>query len=90
MRVRYDTFSSAENQVEDTVEPQEMTALPHAPRDGRECVPFKAIPPPLSPAHLKRAGVDFPGGGEDKNLPPKAGDMSSVPGLRRFHMLQSN
>ena len=55
MRVRYDTFSSAENQVEDTVEPQEMTALPHAPRDGRECVPFKAIPPPLSPAHLKRA-----------------------------------
>ena len=33
---------------------------------------------------------DFPGGALDKNLPTVAGDMGSIPGLGRFHMLQSN
>ena len=33
---------------------------------------------------------DFPGGAEDKNLPAKAGDTDSIPGLGRFHVLQSN
>ena len=33
---------------------------------------------------------DFPGGPVVKNLPVNAGDMSSVPGLGRFHMPWSN
>ena len=32
----------------------------------------------------------FPGGAVDKNLPAKAGDTGSIPGLGRSHMLQSN
>ena len=30
------------------------------------------------------------GGTGDRDLPANAGDMSSIPGLGRFHMLQSN
>ena len=33
---------------------------------------------------------DFPGGPVDKNSPANAGDTGSIPGLGRFHMLQSN
>ena len=33
---------------------------------------------------------DRPGGAVDGNLPASAGDMGSIPGLRRFHMPQSN
>ena len=33
---------------------------------------------------------DFPGGTVVKNLPANAGDMGSIPGLGRSHMLQSN
>ena len=33
---------------------------------------------------------DFPGGPVVKNPPANAGDMSSVLGLRRSHMLQGN
>ena len=33
---------------------------------------------------------DFPGGPVVKNPPAKAGDMGSIPGLGRFHMLQGN
>ena len=33
---------------------------------------------------------DFPGGPVVKNLPAKAGDVSSVPGPGRFHVLWSN
>ena len=33
---------------------------------------------------------DFPGGLVIKNLPDNAGDMGSIPGLGRFHMLQDN
>ena len=33
---------------------------------------------------------DFLGGTVDKSLPANAGDMGSIPGLRRFHILQSN
>ena len=32
----------------------------------------------------------FPGGAVVKNLPAKAGDTGSSPGLERSHMLQSN
>ena len=31
--------------------------------------------------------LDFPCGLVDKNLPANVGDMGSVPGLGRFHML---
>ena len=34
--------------------------------------------------------MDFPGGPVVKNLPANAGDMGSIPGPKRFHMLQSN
>ena len=33
---------------------------------------------------------DFPGGTDIKNLPAKAGDTGSSPGLGRFQMLWSN
>ena len=33
---------------------------------------------------------DFPGGPVVKNLPASAGDMGSIPGLERFHMLRGN
>ena len=33
---------------------------------------------------------DFPGGPVVKNLPANAGDMGSIPGPERFHMLQGN
>ena len=32
---------------------------------------------------------DFPGRVVGNNLPVKAGDMSSIPGLGRFHVLRS-
>ena len=35
----------------------------------------------------KEVWWDFPGGVVNKNLPANAGDMGSVPGLGRFHML---
>ena len=33
---------------------------------------------------------DFPGGLVVKNPPANAGDTGSIPGLGRFHLLQSN
>ena len=33
---------------------------------------------------------DFPGGAVVKNLPANTGDMGSIPGPRRSHMLRSN
>ena len=33
---------------------------------------------------------DFPSGPVDKNLPANAGDMGSIPGLRRCHMPENN
>ena len=38
----------------------------------------------------KTQSRDFPGGVVVKNLPAKAGDMGSIPGLGRSHMLRSN
>ena len=40
-------------------------------------------------AEIQRIG-DFPGGAVVKNPPANAGDTSSIPGLGRSHMLQSN
>ena len=42
--------------------------------------------------HKLRKAVeeDFPGGSVDENLPANAGDIGSIPGLGRSHMLQSN
>ena len=37
-----------------------------------------------------QAQQDFPGGAVVKNPPASAGDMGSIPGLGRSHMLQSN
>ena len=39
---------------------------------------------------VKIKNQDFPGGAVDKNLPANAGDPGSIPGLGRFHLLQSN
>ena len=33
---------------------------------------------------------DFPGSPVVKNPPANAGDTGSIPGLRKFHMLQGN
>ena len=38
----------------------------------------------------KKERRDIPGGTVDKNPPASAGDMGSMPGLGRFHMLWSN
>ena len=40
--------------------------------------------------NLNAFDLDFPGGIVVKNLPANTGDMSLIPGLGRFHMLQSN
>ena len=37
--------------------------------------------------YLRRGFQDFPGGAMDRNLPANAGDMGSIPGPGRFHML---
>ena len=38
----------------------------------------------------KKIYRDFPGGTVDKNPPASAGDTGSIPGLGRFHLLQSD
>ena len=38
----------------------------------------------------KNQDRDFPGGAVVKNPPANAGDMGSIPGPGRSHMLQSN
>ena len=38
----------------------------------------------------EKRDLDFPHGTVDKNPPANAGDMGSIPGLRRFHLPQSN
>ena len=41
-------------------------------------------------AYSRKEVEDFPGDSVVKNLPANAGDMGSIPGLGRFHMLCSN
>ena len=43
--------------------------------------------PGTSSLHPQEAGGDVPGGPVVKNLPANAGDMGSIPGSGRFHML---
>ena len=38
----------------------------------------------------KSVSEDFPGGTVVKNSPANAGDVGSIPGLGRSHMLRSN
>ena len=40
--------------------------------------------------HVKREEQDFLRGPVVEDPPANAGDMGSIPGLGRFHMLQSN
>ena len=40
--------------------------------------------------HAVKRYEDFPGGPVVKKLPANAGDMGSIPGLGRFHMLRGN
>ena len=49
--------------------------------------PDKAIVPSYS---IKQSSEGFPGGSVVKNPPASAEDMGSIPGQRRYHMLQSN
>ena len=39
---------------------------------------------------FKMDNQDFPGGPVVKNLPANAGDMGSIPGPGRLHMLRGN
>ena len=39
---------------------------------------------------FKMDNQDFPDGPVVKNLPASAGDMGLIPGMGRFHMLQSS
>ena len=38
----------------------------------------------------KECPLDFPGGPVVKNLPARAVDMGSIPGLGSFHLLRGN
>ena len=40
--------------------------------------------------YIEMTGLDFPGGTVVKNLPAKAGDTGSIPGLGKCHMPQGN
>ena len=40
--------------------------------------------------NFKKWFMDYPDGPVVENPPANAGDMGSIPGLGRFHMLQSN
>ena len=40
--------------------------------------------------YKSKFSLDFPGGAVVKNPPANAGDTSLIPGLGRYHMLQSN
>ena len=51
---------------------------------------LKATQRILTDMRLEIRGRDFPGGSVVKNLPAKAGDMGSIPGPGRFHMLRGN
>ena len=51
---------------------------------------FPNIKFPTGLDSFKSGFDDFPGGTVHKNLPASAGDMSSVPSMRRFHMPWSN
>ena len=45
---------------------------------------------PLTPILFRSQLLDFPGGIVAKNLPASVGNMGSIPGLGRFHLLWSN
>ena len=40
--------------------------------------------------NLIKSNLDFPGSPVEKNPSANAGDMGSIPGLGRFHMLRGN
>ena len=44
----------------------------------------------MSEVTIKKEYRDFPGGTVVKNPPANAGDMGSIPGPGRTHMLRSN
>ena len=44
----------------------------------------------LGPVHKEKREGEFPGGTVVKNPPANAGDMGSILGLGRFHMLQGS
>ena len=45
---------------------------------------------PISMSELRNRAEGFPGGAGDKIPPAKEGDIGSVSGLGKFHMLQSS
>ena len=55
---------------------------------GREVKKNALLQLPLEPPNVPL--VDSPGGSVVKELPANAGDMGSIPGLGRSHMLRSN
>ena len=58
--------------------PQRLMHWLHIARMGKDLLSWK------------KKGQDFPGSAEDGNPLDNAGDMGSIPGLGRFHMLQGN
>ena len=66
------------------VEPGGVTLAAHGPQCQRE----RPVLP--HPGRINNPLQDFPGGPVVKNLLCNAGDTSSIPGLGRFHMPQSN
>ena len=69
-----------------------------SPRCVRACALGDCSPLRLGFVHVFREGLsctisacwDFPGGPVVENLPANAGDMGLIPGLGRFHVLQSH
>ena len=59
---------------------------------GKHLTLSNGTPKGLHPRNKSELKVNqgFPGGAVVKNPPANAGDMCSIPGLGRSHMLQSN
>ena len=57
----------------------------------QNCLPAFTHGPPCSYSGLLKMTMwDFPGGPVAKNLTANAGDMCSIPGPGRYHVLQSD
>ena len=61
---------------------------------GLEAVKHPVLPDyassPISMLELRNRAEDVPSGALDKNPPAKEGDIGSISGLGKFHMLQSS
>ena len=77
-----------------TLQPQSASSSPsihtHTLFQGQEEASRALLSLPCLHGATKQSGQDFPGGPVVENPPANAGDVGSIPGPRRFHMLRHN